>query len=59
MKKYCNNCEQNVAAKRKIGVGSLILCIITGGLWLLVIPFYTKRCHICGDDNFSIKVDAT
>lgn len=45
--KYCNLCERNVNAARKIGVGTLLLCLLTGGVWLLAIPFYSQRCSIC------------
>lgn len=48
--KYCNLCERAVEAKRVIGVGTLILCVLTGGLWLFTIPFYSKRCAICKAD---------
>ncbi|HUG00733.1 MAG TPA: hypothetical protein VML95_02595 [Longimicrobiales bacterium] len=34
-------------ARRQIGVGTICLAVITGGLWLLAIPFYQKRCSIC------------
>ena len=45
--KYCTLCERSVEAKRVIGVGTLILVLITGGLWLPIIFFYGKRCSIC------------
>ncbi|EQB7288427.1 SHOCT domain-containing protein [Morganella morganii] len=51
--KYCSVCEKNVDAKRKIGVGSLIAVIFTGFIWLLVLPFYSKRCPICQNSNLS------
>jgi RNA polymerase subunit RPABC4/transcription elongation factor Spt4 len=53
--KYCDHCDRVVTAKRKIGVGTLILSIITGGLWLLIIPFYSKRCPICLGTSLSNK----
>ena len=31
----------------KIGVGTLLLCLVTVGWWLLAILFYQKRCPIC------------
>lgn len=51
--KYCSVCEKNVDAKRKIGIGSLIAVIFTGFIWLLVLPFYSKRCPICQNSNLS------
>jgi len=45
--RYCALCERNVEAKRKIGVGSLILVLVTAGFWILALPFYQKRCPIC------------
>src|ERR1041385_367394 len=48
--KYCQLCGRFVSARRKIGVGTLILCLLTFGLWVLVIPLYSKRCPICLSD---------
>ena len=45
--KMCMHCDKKVEAKRHIGIGTIILLVLTGGLWLLVIPFYKKRCPIC------------
>lgn len=47
---YCNLCKRPVEAKRNIGIGTIILILITGGVWLLTIPFYSKRCTICKSD---------
>jgi uncharacterized small protein (DUF1192 family) len=44
---YCALCNRPVEAKRQIGAGTIILAVITGGLWLFTIPFYSKRCSIC------------
>ena len=55
---YCNLCKRPVEAKRNIGVGSLLLVLITGGIWLIAILFYSKRCTICKSDalgSFSSK----
>ncbi len=46
-KKYCGLCKRNVETKRQIGVGTLILAICTAGFWILLIPFYSKRCSLC------------
>ena len=45
--KYCECCERNVNMQMQIGCGTLILCIITCGLWLPFILFYSKQCPIC------------
>jgi len=50
--KYCPNCKQMVEEKRQIGVGTFILVLITWGFWLLLIPFYSKRCPVCKGTNF-------
>lgn len=48
--KYCMLCKRNVQPKRKIGAGSVIAVLLTGFMWLLVIPFYKKRCPVCHGD---------
>jgi len=53
--KYCVNCDRVIEAKRQIGVGTFILAILTGGLWLILIPFYSKRCPMCHSTNFGKK----
>jgi len=59
MTKYCNLCKRYVEPKRKIGVGTLILAFFTFGISLLFIPFYTKRCPICGGTALSNKTVQT
>jgi hypothetical protein len=44
---YCQLCRGFVNARRKIGVGTFILYLVTFGRWILMIPFYRKRCPIC------------
>jgi hypothetical protein len=44
---YCALCRRPVEAKRHIGVGTVVLAVLSGGLSLLAIPFYSKRCSIC------------
>ncbi len=50
---YCNLCKRPVEAKRNIGIGTLLLCVLTGGFWLIAIPFYSKRCPICKSESLS------
>lgn len=45
--RHCTLCQRPVEPKRVIGAGTIILAVCTGGLWLLLIPFYSKRCPIC------------
>ena len=44
---YCALCRRPVEAKRHIGVGTLILAVVSFGVSLLAIPFYKRRCCIC------------
>ena len=44
---YCALCNRPVEARRHFGAGTLILAVITGGAWLITLPFYSKRCCIC------------
>ena len=46
--KYCKLCDRPVEPKRQIGIGTLILVFITALVWVIFIPFYSKRCPICG-----------
>lgn len=49
---YCYHCHRSVAVKRHIGTASMFASLFTLGVWyVLVIPFYKKRCFICGSDN--------
>jgi len=52
---YCENCKQVVQEHRIIGVGTLIAAIVTGGLWLIAIMMYNKRCPICHDTRFRLR----
>lgn len=47
---YCHNCGSNVGFKRNLGWGTFFGSIMTGGLLLLIIPFYPKRCIKCGKE---------
>jgi len=53
---YCALCSRPVDAKRQVGVGTIALAVITGGLWLLAIPFYRRRCSICRSTAVSMTV---
>lgn len=44
---FCVLCRRPVEARRHIGIGTVLLAFCTGGLSLLAIPFYSRRCPIC------------
>ena len=44
----CPNCGKLTGFKRNLGFGTFFMVVITGGLWLLAIPFYLVRCINCG-----------
>ncbi len=44
----CSNCNKETGHKRALGWGTCFAFLLTGGLWLLAIPFYPKRCIVCG-----------
>ena len=48
----CMMCQRDVQTRRKIGAGSVILVLVTAGLWILAIPFYRQRCPICSGSMF-------
>jgi len=56
--KYCSFCERPVQPKRRIGIGTLILVLITSGLWVFLIVFYRKRCPICSGTGLMSTKDA-
>ena len=47
---YCNNCRKITGHKRALGWGTFFGGLFTLGFSLLCIPFYPKRCIICGMD---------
>lgn len=52
--RFCPNCKQNTCYQRHIGFGTILLIIITSGAWILAIPFYKKKCKICGCEQFDV-----
>lgn len=54
MIRYCTLCERQVEPKRHFGIGTLIACLVTSGLWLIAMPFYRKRCPICRGSSFAV-----
>ncbi len=45
---YCKNCGKATGHKRTIGVGTLLGGALTGGISILAVPLYPKRCVVCG-----------
>jgi len=50
---HCALCDCAVEARRRIGAGTVFFAVITAGLSLLAVPFYRKRCPICGSTALS------
>jgi len=48
---HCSNCGKTTGHKRALGFGTLFMVLLTGGLWLIAIPFYPVRCIVCGSSN--------
>jgi len=51
---YCKTCSKQTMFKRSLGFGTFFAVILTGGFWILAIPFYPIRCTQCGthiEDN--------
>jgi len=44
----CPNCDKPTGHKRALGWGTFFAVILTGGLWLIAIPWYDLRCIVCG-----------
>lgn len=45
---YCADCGRETGHARRLGWGTFFGAMVTFGLLLLFIPFYPKRCTICG-----------
>jgi predicted amidophosphoribosyltransferase len=46
----CPYCRRQTGFKRHLGWGTVFAVLLTGGFWLIAIPFYPKRCILCGND---------
>ena len=44
----CPNCGRPTGHKRALGWGTFFAAVVTGGLWLLLVPLYPLRCIRCG-----------
>ena len=45
---YCYTCKDERMFRRHVGLISLFWLFWTGGLWIFIILFYTKKCSGCG-----------
>lgn len=45
---HCPNCKENRGFKRHLGFGTFFAFLATVGMWIIAIPFYPKRCVVCG-----------
>jgi len=50
--KHCPNCKTDRGFKRNLGWGTFFAAVLTLGFWILIIPFYPKRCISCGYELF-------
>jgi len=53
---YCQTCGRKMGFKRLLGVGTILMVLLTLGLWILFIPFYPSRCISCGETLYSTRV---
>ena len=49
---HCDVCDRKTNVKKHIGAGTWVMVLLTGGFWLLLIPFYRKRCVFCQSTNY-------
>ena len=48
IQEYCKNCGKVTGHKRVIGMGTFLGACVTLGTSLAAVPFYPKRCVVCG-----------
>lgn len=56
---YCPNCQKKSGFKRALGVGTIIMIVLTCGFWLLLVPLYPARCINCGTTRGSAMIQNT
>jgi hypothetical protein len=47
-RQYCFPCQRDTGHRRVYGRRTFYIVLLTGGLWLLALPFYPRRCVRCG-----------
>lgn len=45
---WCPTCNQVTRWEREFSYGTLLMVLLTGGLWLAALPFYKSHCTSCG-----------
>jgi len=45
---YCVSCGRVTGFKRHTTILTLVMVACTFLCWLVIIPFYPKRCKVCG-----------
>ncbi len=56
---YCPNCGKKTGHKRALGWGTFFGGMFTLGVSTAAIPFYPKRCIVCGRKTTGNEVDPT
>ena len=46
---YCPHCGKYTGHKRALGWGTFFGACVTFGISLVAVPFYPKRCIVCGN----------
>ena len=46
---HCSSCGRVTGHRKALGWGTFFAVLLTGGFWLLALPFYPNRCIICGE----------
>jgi hypothetical protein len=47
--KGCPTCFRETTHQRAFGIGTLIACVFSLGLWVPFLVLYPLRCNVCGD----------
>ena len=56
---YCPTCGRRTGFARRLGWGTFFASVITFGFWILAIPFYDKRCNVCGNFKYGYTPGTT
>lgn len=52
---HCDNCSKPTGFRRAFGMGTFLGVVFTGGLLFLCLPFYPKRCVVCGASESDLR----
>ena len=56
---HCESCGRATGHKRALGWGTFFAVFVTLGFWLLALPFYPKRCVVCGTQASGVTQQAS